>query len=60
MKGGDRAEYGSGIIKKLSKELTEIYGKGFTKTNLYSFYSFYKYFPAIFHSLSGKSLEILS
>lgn len=60
MKGGDRAEYGSGIIKKLSKELTEIYGKGFTKTNLYSYYSFYKYFPAIFHAVRGKSMEILS
>ena len=38
--GEDRAEYGANIIKKLSKELTEKYGKGFTKTNLYSFYAF--------------------
>lgn len=27
-----RAEYGLEIIKKLSKELTDTYGKGFTKT----------------------------
>lgn len=53
--GEDRAEYGANIIKKLSKELTEKYGKGFTKTNLYSFYSFYKYFPDIFHTPCGKS-----
>lgn len=38
------------------KELTAEYGKGFTKTNLYHFYSFYKEYPKIFHSASGKSL----
>lgn len=53
--GEERADYGTGVVKKLSKELTDIYGKGFTKTNLYSFYSFYKCFPQIFHSVSGKS-----
>lgn len=60
LKGENRAEYGTGIIKRLSKELSEIYGKGFTKTNLYSFYSFYKTFPDIFHSASGKSFPLLS
>lgn len=60
LKGGNRAEYGTGIIKRLSKELSDIYGKGFTKTNLYSFYSFYKNFPEIFHSASGKSAPLLS
>lgn len=58
--GENRAEYGAGIIKELSKELTAKYGKGFTKTNLYSFYMFYKFFPKIFHSVSGKSTKILS
>ncbi len=60
LKGENRAEYGMSIIKQLSKELSEIYGKGFTKTNLYSFYSFYKTFPEIFHSASGKSAPLLS
>lgn len=60
LNGSRRAEYGKEIIKKLSAELTEIYGSGFTKTNLYSFYSFYKKFPDIFHALSGKSLSLLS
>ena len=60
LKGENRAEYGVSVIKQLSKELTKLYGKGFTKTNLYSFYSFYKYFPEIFHSLSGKSPKVLS
>ncbi|MBP3476042.1 MAG: DUF1016 family protein [Lachnospiraceae bacterium] len=58
--GENRAEYGANIIKKLSKELTAKYGKGFTKTNLYSFYTFYKYFPEIFHTLCGKSEKLLS
>ena len=57
----ERAEnYGLNIMKKLSERLTNAYGKGFTKTNLYSFYSFYKMFPNIFHSLSGKSDPLLS
>lgn len=58
--GEKRAEYGANIIKKLSKELTAKYGKGFTKTNLYSFYMFYKYFPEIFHTTCGKSEKLLS
>lgn len=53
--GKNCVEYGANIIKKLSKELTKKYGKGLTKTNLYSFYKVYKCLPEIFHSLSGKS-----
>lgn len=60
LRGQKRSEYGAEVIKKLSKNLTEKYGKGFTKTNLYSFYSFYKCFPKIFHSTSGKSKTYLS
>jgi len=60
LKGNGRAEYGLEIIKKLSKELTGEYGKGFTKTNLYTFYQFYKTFPEIFHSVSGKSGALLT
>lgn len=60
VKGADRAEYGLGVIKKLAKELTAEYGKGFTKSNLYSFYSFYKAYPQIFQTASGKSLAALS
>ena len=60
VKGADRAEYGLGVMKKLAKELTAEYGKGFTKSNLYSFYSFYKAYPQIFQTASGKSLAALS
>lgn len=60
MQGEERAKYGAEIIKKLSKELSAEYGKGFTKSNLYSFYSFYKTYPEIFQTLSGKSQRLLS
>ena len=59
-KGGTRASYGDQVIEKLAKSLTAIYGAGFTKTNLYSFASFHKLFPEIFHAASGKSVPLLS
>lgn len=42
LNGQDRAVYGATVIKGLAKRLTATYGKGFTKTNLYSFTSFYQ------------------
>lgn len=60
MRGKERAEYGAEIIKKLSKELSKEYGNGYTKSNLYSFYSFYKTYPEIFQTPSGKSIGLLS
>lgn len=51
----DRAEYGSQVIVQLSKELTQIYGKGFTKSYLYNYVRFYKTFPNIFQSPIGQS-----
>ena len=60
MQGEDRAKYGAEIIKKLAKELSAEYGKGYTKSNLYSFYSFYKTYPEIFQTPSGKSAGLLS
>jgi len=59
LKGKDRADYGMEVIKKLSKELKEKYGKGFTKTNLYYFFEFYKMFSTIFHAVRGK-FQLLS
>lgn len=43
-----RAGYGEKIIKTLANELTDKYGKGFSRNNLYRFTSFYKSFPDIF------------
>lgn len=68
-----RADYGEQIIIQLAKQLTQRYGSGYQKTNLYHFVSFSKSFPDIFHlasghtvdenifhALSGKSEELLS
>ena len=60
LKGGDRAGYGLELIKKLSKELTKEYGKGFDRTNLYKFLKFYKCFPEIVDTACQLSSEILS
>ena len=59
LQGEDRAIYGKEIVKQLSIHLTNVYGKGFTQSNLYQFVQFYKFFPEIFHSVSVKS-QILS
>ena len=54
-----RAEYGEQIIKSLAKSLTERYGTGFTKTNLYNYVAFYQSWPDFFHAVSGKSEDEL-
>lgn len=50
--GKNRAEYGSGLIDKLSDELTYAYGKGFSPRNLREYRKFYELFPdpEIWHS----------
>src|SRR5690606_962857 len=39
--GKDRAEYGKGILKELSNQLTKQFGKGFSETNLKQMRQFY-------------------
>jgi predicted nuclease of restriction endonuclease-like (RecB) superfamily len=60
MHGENRAEYGALVIKALAEHLTKEFGKGFTKTNLYSYARFYELFPNIFHTVCGKSTVLLS
>ena len=60
LKGENRADYGTEILKKLSKELKKEYGKGFELRNLYYFLQFYKTFPNILHSANAKSNILLS
>lgn len=60
LKGEGRADYGTEIIKKLSRELKEEYGKGFDARNLYYFLNFYKTFPNILNTLCSKSNGLLS
>ena len=60
LKGENRADYGTEILKKVSKELKKEYGKGFELRNLYYFLQFYKTFPNILHSPNAKSNILLS
>ncbi|MBR7183303.1 MAG: DUF1016 family protein [Alistipes sp.] len=59
LQGENRAEYGKEVVKKLADHLTNLYGKGFTTSNLYQFVHFYKFFPEIFHTACVK-LPLLS
>ena len=49
LQGADRAEYGAEVIKNLSKDLTNIYGKGYSKRTLYQCLKVYRIFPQIVH-----------
>lgn len=46
--GKNRADYGSQLLKSLSKELTAEFGKGFSVGSLYYYRQFYQTFPEIF------------
>ena len=56
--GEDRAEYGERLIDDLSVRLTEIFGKGFSTSNLRYFRNFFLCFadrlPEIRHTLCGE------
>ena len=58
--GEERSEYGLKVIKKLSKELTNLYGKGYDRGTLYRCLRFYRMFPEIVASLRQQSGTILS
>ena len=55
-----RAEYGEQVIMKLAEELIDKYGRGFKKSNLYLFASFYQNHPDFFQLPIGKSLDMAS
>jgi len=52
-KGSVRAKYGEQLLVNLSKDLTVMLGKGFSKSNLFNMRLFYMRFP-IFQTVSGK------
>lgn len=58
--GEERSEYGLKIIKKISKELTQLYGKGYDRSNLYHCLKFYKTFPQIVDTVCRQSGNLLS
>lgn len=57
-KGKARAGYGEELIKRLSKDMTENFGRGFSEMNLRNMRRFYLEFPIqIQQTVSVKSLE---
>ena len=52
-KGGEKAEYGSRLLTRLSRDLRMKYGKGFSKSNVYLMRLFYIKYPK-FQTVSGK------
>ena len=53
--GKERAEYGTNLLNRLSKDLTRLYGKGFGKSNLIYIRKLYQSFPisgTLSHQLS--------
>ncbi|MCM1451346.1 MAG: PDDEXK nuclease domain-containing protein [Clostridium sp.] len=52
-KGQTRATYGEGLMRKLSKRLTMMLGKGYSLSNLHNMRRLYLYYPK-FQTVSGK------
>lgn len=52
-KGNQKAEYGSQLLDTLSKDLTQSYGKGFSRSNIFQIRQFYTKFQNI-QTLSGQ------
>jgi DUF1016 N-terminal domain len=62
-RGRDRADYGKQLLKSLSIQLINEFGKGFDESNLRYIRLFYKAFPirdALRHELSWTHYRLLS
>lgn len=60
--GSDRAKYGNGLIKEWSRELTELYGKGYDISNLKRMRQLYLTFKKggpLAHQLTWTNLSII-
>ena len=55
MTGDGKERYGKQIISELSKELTNLYGRGFDKVSIYRYVKFFQTFPEIVSTLSTQS-----
>lgn len=55
--GADRAEYGSGLLQKLSDDLTSRFGRGFSRQNIQNMIQFYKIYPNS-QTLSSNSIQL--
>lgn len=52
--GAERATYAKGVVKRLAKDLTSRFGRGFGQSNLFLMRGFYLAYPEIFQTMSGK------
>ena len=48
--GKEKAEYGTGLLQELSKQMTKDFGRGFTVANLKNMRQFYLKFPNKLHT----------
>jgi hypothetical protein len=55
-KGEERAEYGASLLKKLATDLTNRFGRGFSRQNLQQMRMFYLFWQTC-QTLSGKSAD---
>lgn len=53
LQGKSKADYGSDLYRRLSKDLTIKYGKGFGRTNVYLMRQFFETYPIV-QSLTGR------
>ena len=51
--GNEKADYGSELLARLARDLTNRFGTGFSKSNVFAMRRFYMLFPK-FQTLSGK------
>lgn len=58
-KGNVRAEYGSDVLNRLSRDLTDRYGKGFSRSNVYYIRKLYLTYPKV-QTLSELLSQLLS
>lgn len=58
LKGLDRADYyGDKLIEKIAEDLSNKFGKGFSKRNIFLMKSFYLVYSDIFQTVYGKSID---
>ncbi|MCY7275753.1 MAG: PDDEXK nuclease domain-containing protein [Phormidesmis sp. CAN_BIN44] len=56
-RGESRAEYGKQIIERLAKDLSDRFGRGFQKSNLFQMRAFYLTYPHLERSLSLETIS---
>jgi predicted nuclease of restriction endonuclease-like (RecB) superfamily len=56
-RGESRAEYGKQIIERLAKDLSDRFGRGFQKSNLFQMRAFYLTYPHLGQSFSPDTLS---